>query len=232
MRPFTCLIAVALLIAIGSLLPAKAQGTGDGMVYVFRYIEASADAQNKVPTLLKQLAEVSRKEAGAMGFEVLRRPDPSSQFLAVEVWKDQKAFEAHMAAAHTKQFAAQIEPLLIAPIDSRLCFALEAAAPSFQPVSGANVVAVTHVDVNPPGKEETDGLLKDMVTVSRKDAGNVRFDAVVQNGGRFNHYQVLEIWASQKADDEHEAATHTKQFRGKLAPLNGALYDQRFYKAL
>jgi quinol monooxygenase YgiN len=219
----------AILTPIAFLVPASAQAP-DGPVHVMRYIEVVVDAKNQIPAMLTQLAEASRKEAGVLNFEILQRPDPASQFLTVETWKDQKALDAHMAAAHTKQFIDRISPLLVAPIDDRLCFALEASAPP--PNRAATHYVVTHVDVNPPGKETTDALLKALAPVSRKDDGNIRFDVFVQNSGRFNHYQMVEAWSTQKAGDAHDAAAHTKDFRAKLSPLNGALYDQRWYRPL
>jgi len=49
---------------------------------------------------------------------------------------------------------------------------------------------------------------------------------------RTNHFEVVEVWRDQKSDNAHELAAHTKEFRVKLAPVIGALYDQRWYKAL
>jgi quinol monooxygenase YgiN len=231
MRLFFQLMLAAVLMPIASLLPANAQGAPpDGPIHVHRYIEVTVDAKSQVPALLAQLAEASRKEAGVLNFEILQRPDPASQFLTVEAWKDQKSLDAHMAAPHTKQFLDRIQPMLVAPIDDRFCFVLEANAPA--PNRAATHYVVTHVDVNPPGKEATDALLKALAPASRKDEGNVRFDVFVQNSGRFNHYQVVEAWSTQKAGDAHDAAAHTKEFRTKLSPLNGALYDQRWYKPL
>ena len=43
---------------------------------------------------------------------------------------------------------------------------------------------------------------------------------------------MVEAWSDQAADDAHEIAAHTKEFRAALGPLTGALYDQRWYKAL
>ena len=59
----------------------------------------------------------------------------------------------------------------------------------------------------------------------------MRFD-VVQQKARTNHFKMLEVWKDQAADDAHEIAPHTKAFRDSLLPLTGALYDQRWYKAL
>ena len=38
--------------------------------------------------------------------------------------------------------------------------------------------------------------------------------------------------ADRKALNAHAMAAHTRAFREKLSPMAGALYDERFYKAL
>jgi quinol monooxygenase YgiN len=55
---------------------------------------------------------------------------------------------------------------------------------------------------------------------------------VLQQANRGNHFSVLEAWTNRKALDGHAAAAHTRDFRAKLTPVAGALYDERIYKAL
>ena len=43
---------------------------------------------------------------------------------------------------------------------------------------------------------------------------------------------LVEVWKDQKAVTAHSAAGHTKTFREKLGPLTGALFDERFYRAI
>jgi quinol monooxygenase YgiN len=74
-------------------------------------------------------------------------------------------------------------------------------------------------------------LLKDMSTDTPKDAGNLRYD-VLQQPNRLNHFTVIETWSDRKALDGHAMADHTRAFREKLAPMAGALYDERFYEEL
>jgi quinol monooxygenase YgiN len=66
---------------------------------------------------------------------------------------------------------------------------------------------------------------------SRKEAGVVRFE-VLQQTNRPNHFSVIEIWKDQDAYNRHITAAHTRNFREKLMPMSGALYDERLYKPL
>ncbi|HWF96200.1 MAG TPA: antibiotic biosynthesis monooxygenase [Xanthobacteraceae bacterium] len=207
---------------------AHAQNAGDPTVYVVRYIEVMPAAQEQAAGLIKKLADASRKEAGAVRFDVLQRAAPANQFATFEIWKDQASLDAHGAAAH-KQFLAAAQPLLIAPVDDRLCVAIDTAPP---PAGGEGAIyAITHVDVAPPNREAGIALLKGVAGPIRKENGNVAFDAL-QQSARTNHFEVVEIWKDQKAEDAHEIEAATKDYRAKVQPLLGAHYDRRWYKAL
>jgi len=49
---------------------------------------------------------------------------------------------------------------------------------------------------------------------------------------RTNHFTLVEAWRDRKAFDASVIAVHTKDFRQKLTPLEGALYDERLYQAV
>ncbi len=86
-------------------------------------------------------------------------------------------------------------------------------------------------DVPPPFKDTTVPMLQQLAEASRKDAGNKRFEAL-QQANRPNHFTVVEAWADRKAYESHVLADHTRQFRDKLGPMSGALYDERLFKAV
>src|SRR2546425_36045 len=93
------------------------------------------------------------------------------------------------------------------------------------------IYVATYVELVPTAVNEGGKLLAQYRDASRKEAGNQRFE-VQQQGNRPNHFTVVEIWADPKAYDAHVMAGHTRQFRDKLGPMSGALYDERLYKAL
>lgn len=148
--------------------------------------------------------------------------------MVVGACRDQKAYEAHLAAAHSKAMTEKIKAHIAAPNDTRQHTAL-----SFAPaVAGkAGVCAVTHVDVIPPQRENGTAAVKQLAEDSRKHAGNIRFDVFVQTN-RPNHFTVVECWKDRKAFDAHVAAAETKAFRDKLVSMTGALYDERLYKGV
>src|SRR4029077_1652785 len=113
MRLALSLLLALLLTPIVSTPAARAQ---DSVVYVVSYIDVAPANRGAAAGLLRQLAVASRKDEGNKRFDVLQRIGPSNQFAFVAVWKDQKAYDANMAAAHTKDFREKIKPLLISAI--------------------------------------------------------------------------------------------------------------------
>jgi len=228
MRLALSLLLAMVLLPIASMQTTYAQ---DNAVYVVSYIDVAPAARGMATSLLRQLASASRKDEGNMRFDILQRAAPSNQFAIVAIWKDQKAYDAHLAASHTKEFREKVKPQLISAIDDRVHTGMEiAATPAGKNGRGA-VVVVTHVDVPPPKKDECIAALKTLVADSRKDPGSVRFD-VFQQGNRPNHFSVVEIWKSQSAYEAHITAVSTKKFRDQLTPMSGALYDERLYRAI
>jgi quinol monooxygenase YgiN len=227
MRLALPLVLAILLTPIVSLQTAQAQ---DAAVYVVNYIDVAPANRGAAVNLLRQLATASRKDEGNSRFEILQRTAPANQFAVVSTWKDQKAYDAHVAAAHTKEFREKIKPLLISAIDDRTHVGMEIAGDGAKSAPGA-IYVVTHVDVPPPKKDECIVALKALVADSRKEGNSVRFE-VFQQGNRPNHFSVVEIWKNQTAYDAHITAAHTKKFRDQLTPMTGALYDERLYKAI
>jgi quinol monooxygenase YgiN len=225
-QAFQLMLALVPLLLV-SAPAARAQAAADPAIYVVRYIEVMPAAQEKGAGLLKQLADASRKEAGVVRFEVLQRTAPAGHFATFEVWKDQPSLDAHTAAAH-KQFVDAVQPLLIAPVDDRPCIGFDLAPAQ---AAGSAIYAITHVDVAPPSREAGIALIKTVAGPNRKENGNLAFYALQQTA-RTNHFEVVEIWKDQQAEDAHEIDPATKDYRAKVQPLLGAHYDRRWYKQM
>ncbi len=91
---------------------------------------------------------------------------------------------------------------------------------------GGRLHVVAHVDVIPKFSEETAKALLAYAVESRKDAGAVRVDVLVE-AGRPNHFTLIEVWESHAAYDAHISKDHTRAFREKLHPWLGSPYDER-----
>ena len=108
-------------LALGSILAAR---TG-GATYVVTHADAIPPRKDEAIALLKQLAEASRKEDGNVLFEVWQQSSRQNHCTLVEVWQDQKSLEAHIMAAHTRQFREKFQPFSGSLYDERLYKALD-----------------------------------------------------------------------------------------------------------
>jgi autoinducer 2-degrading protein len=79
----------------------------------------------QAPEILKRLADASRKEDGNLRFDVVQYSVRPNHSTVVEQWRDQKALDAHAAAAHTRQYRDEIQPLTGSPLDERVFTAVD-----------------------------------------------------------------------------------------------------------
>jgi quinol monooxygenase YgiN len=199
-------------------------------LYVVTYVEARPVARDEAASLLKSYRDASRGTAGNLRSVVVRSVVRPGQFVVAAAWKDKSAWDAHMAAAGTKEFRDKLNALRNSPADDRFHNSLSVGALDVPQAFGA-VYAVTHVDVIPPQKDNAIVALKALGEASRAAAGNVRFE-IVQQTNRPNHFTVFEVWRSREAFDANGMSAHQREFRDKLAGMAGALYDERLYEIL
>jgi quinol monooxygenase YgiN len=230
--PFSMLFGLA--IAAPGFAPV-ALADDANTAYVVTYFESVPSYTGQVRNLMRDLAKASRKDPGHIRMELLQRVGQPDQFVILEAWQDKEAQAAHAEAAHTKQFRDKLQPLLRGPYDERPHTNLS-VGPAKVTLGGGDarstaIYVVTHVDVFPKEKDTAIGLIKQLSESARKDAGNLRFDGLTQSS-RPNHSTLVEIWADKKSLEEHGITAQKKQFREKLAPFSGSLYDERFYRII
>ena len=90
---------------------------------------------------------------------------------------------------------------------------------------------VTYVEVAPGDVAEAKKLIKQHSADSKKDAGNLRYEAL-QRTGRKNHFIILEAWTDQDARNAHAKAGHTLAFRKALQPMLYSPFDERAHVGL
>jgi quinol monooxygenase YgiN len=82
-------------------------------------ITALPDQVNKVRTILSELIEPTRGEAGCISYELLQNNSDPTDFTFVEEWESQSALDAHLGSAHVQKAIAATEKLLAMPPDIR-----------------------------------------------------------------------------------------------------------------
>jgi quinol monooxygenase YgiN len=222
------LIAGLAALALVTMQPVNAEETVSGPVYIVTYFDVAPTASAESAAIARQYAEASRKEDGNAGFEVFQEIGRPSRFAILEAWRDKKASDAHSAAAAATAFRDKMQPLMLGGFGVRPHSGLSIATPKAQLPSEA-VFVVTHVDVFPVHKDPAIELVKAQADAARKGDGNLRFD-VLQWDGHPNHFTLVEVWRDRRAFDASVTAAQAKDFRQKLTPLEGALYDERLYQ--
>ena len=102
--------------------PAVAS-TDSGTVYVIAHVDVAPNSQ--APVLLARLAEASRREAGNLRFDVVQHTMRANHFTVIEQWRSQQALDSHVAAAHTRQYRDELQPLTGSPLDERVYTSVE-----------------------------------------------------------------------------------------------------------
>lgn len=104
-----------------TLTVAPAKGTaGRNAVAVVSHVDIGGGGKVDVSAMLTKLAEASRAEAGCLRFDVTQHMVRANHFTVVEVWADQQALDRHAAAAHTKQYRDEVQPVSGSPLDERV----------------------------------------------------------------------------------------------------------------
>jgi quinol monooxygenase YgiN len=125
-RPFLCGLAV-LVLAAGGLAPhagAQDQASHD-RIYVVTHVDIIPPQAAAGTKLVQQYLVDTRKDQGLVRVEASAEIARANHISITEVWQNQKAFDEHVAAPHTRQFRQQIDPMLGSPYDERLHHSLE-----------------------------------------------------------------------------------------------------------
>jgi len=202
---------------------ANAQST---TLYSVSYIEVGPVLAKVAGTTLRAYRDAARKDAASLA--IYERVDRPNQFIVLGAWADQQAFDAHAKGDTAKKLNEKLATLLAAPTDTRLHNGL-----SVSPATAGKdpIFVVTHVDVIPPEKDNGANALEQLADASRRHSGNLQFD-VWRQTNRPNHFTVVESWANRGSFDVHQMQKEAREFRLKLGPMSGALYDERLYKVL
>jgi quinol monooxygenase YgiN len=196
---------------------------------VVSYIDVSSANIDAAKTLLTGYGETSAGEAGNRCVKVLQEIGRPDRFAIVEIWSDKAQADRHMAATKTVEFRDALKSLQIAPPDDRIGTALTSGDVPPSPLEA--VYALTHVDVAPERSADSSRFLNAIAEASRRDEGNRAFE-IIQQTNRPNHFTFIEAWSGMKSLQAHATASHTVEFRNQLQPVEGALYDERLYRAL
>jgi quinol monooxygenase YgiN len=116
----TLLTAATLAVVMAGAIPA-AQAAEP--VTVMTLIDAIPDQfvpqnEEKAQALLKQMNSDTQGEPGLSSFTILRETVHPNHFALLETWKSEADYGKHLAAAHTRKFRNDLQPLIGSPYDT------------------------------------------------------------------------------------------------------------------
>jgi quinol monooxygenase YgiN len=116
-----------LILATGGLAGhalAQDQAAHD-RIYVVTHVDIIPPEAAAGTKLVQQYIVDTRKDPGVVRIEASSEISRGNHISIVEVWQNQKAYDDHVAAAHTRTFRQQLDPKLGSPYDERLHHSLE-----------------------------------------------------------------------------------------------------------
>jgi len=98
----------------------SATASGTGSIYVVTHADSVPPQRDAAEAALKDLTIRARQESGNAIFLVTVQPNRNNHFTIFELWKDEKALDAHAVAEHTKKFRDTFGPFSGALFDERI----------------------------------------------------------------------------------------------------------------
>ena len=173
-----------------------------------------------------EMRDATRRDGGNTGADVFQQNGRPGHFVVVEQWRDDASWKAHRGLPHTTQFH-ELTPLRVGPYDERWHSGI-AGVPVRR--RRPDPCSSSHTSTLPgQGAPKVREMLRALSDTSRKESGNLRFDAL--QGVRQNHFTVVEGWRDERARRAHVSTGHAKTFREGLYgfAVDGAPYDERLY---
>ena len=98
-------------------LAGIAAGSSSKQLYAVTHVDIAGQGPRlaEIVILMKEFVADSLKDPGVVRFEVLQQDGHPNHFTIFEVWQSRQAFEAHLAAEHTKRFREKLQPMLGSP---------------------------------------------------------------------------------------------------------------------
>ena len=220
--------ALAIAASLIVIAPIAGQApSSDDVRQAVGYVDVRPSATDEAIAAFRRYRDAVAQEAGFVGFDLVEQIGRRGHFVAIDVWRDQVAYDAHQAEASLARLQEALQPLRTSGYDRRPYRALSVG--SSRPSGSEAIYVVTHVDIGGGAKVDAAGMLRALAAASRAEPGCLRFD-VTQHAMRANHFTIVEAWENERALEGHAAAPHTRKFRDDVQPATGSPLDERIYR--
>jgi quinol monooxygenase YgiN len=215
-------------VTVRTQAPAAAPAATDQSFHAVAYVETAASRGSDALRTLREYRAATARQDGCVRVDVFEQIGRPGHWVAIETWRDAKAFDSRDAAVG-KRLTDALQAIRVSGWDQRPYKTVSVAPSRGSDAGSGSVSVISHVDVAP--NPAVAPMLARLADTSRQEAGNLRFD-VLQHTMRANHFTVIETWKDQAALDAHVSAPHTRQYRDEILPLTGSPLDERVFKSL
>jgi quinol monooxygenase YgiN len=89
-------------------------------IVVITHLDVIPTFVEQAQPVIEQFVVDSRRDPGVEAFIVISWTPTTNHFQLIEVYRNQRAFDAHISAAHTIEFRKELQAFIGAPYDERL----------------------------------------------------------------------------------------------------------------
>jgi quinol monooxygenase YgiN len=233
----------------GSAALAQDRGEAQGAVYDITHFDVLPvttpfDSEQIAYAALFAYRDASISDPGALSFRIVNWLEATNHSFIVDVWKNQAAFEAHLAQPHSVAFRFAVQDLpppdseccIGSPIDDRQ-YSLTASfgtpwvsnqLPTTVGTAGALFVII-YVDFlvdGDPFKGQKELVSYGAVSAAANPGRLLNF-SLLQQLDRPNRYVMLEVWDNATDYDNWSSGAQTANLPTQLKPLLGSPLDTR-----
>jgi quinol monooxygenase YgiN len=120
LRLVLTLVLLGCLVAAPALAGDDRHDGGSGRIIAITHLDIIPTFVDQAQPLIEQFVVDSRSDPGVEAFIVISWTPTTNHFQLIEVYRNQRAFNAHISAAHTIEFRKQLQAFIGAPYDERL----------------------------------------------------------------------------------------------------------------
>ena len=176
---------------------------------------------DKIVKIGQELVAASRKDAGVIDYDIYQSQMDPTQLMIFETWKDQASLDVHSNAAHFTRIVPQLAEAAVG----------EMAIQTFTADGEGDGIRINCLfKVAPDNLVKILGLSKELVEISRRDAGVIDYD-IYQSQTDKTQLMIFETWKDQPSLDVHSNAAHFTRIVPQLAEAAvGEMAIQTFKK--
>jgi quinol monooxygenase YgiN len=196
----------------GALIAAQRAGNGPGFEEGEQVLRALAAAGHP---------------PGTVDLVVLQQLYAANHFEVIGRFSSEAAYEAHLISVANLDYRRDVAPALASPYVDRL---LSARVEQAWPGAGAgDVVVIMQVEIQPPRLDEALSLVEEVAAAQSADAAMIG-QVLLQRRYRPSNLELISVWSSSEAFEEHLASGSAQAPRSALAPRLVAPIDVRRHR--